>query len=685
MRAVLPLMAGIAWQWYTQGSFLTSFLTGLLGLGGLLLVFVLPHRYRFRYGYLSILFQSILFFSVGSLLCTTADSRSRKNWIGHHLTENTQSVEILLKEDPVEKAHSYRIIAEAVSLQSIQGNIAVSGGLLLYLKKQSSIATLRPGDRILLHKIPERIRNAGNPGEFDQEQQWLLRGVTHSVYADSSQYLILKGAAKGYGLLRWISQLRHIILEKLQKHLHEPQVKGLAAALMIGYRQDLDPTLSQSYSNTGVIHIIAISGLHLALIGWMLEKLLQPFQKKRSGILLSQLILLSTIWLFSMLAEAAPSVLRAALLFSVQGLGAFLNRKGNSFNTLAAAAFLLLCYNPFWLWDLGFQLSFIAVLSILLTGRPLSRLFAHANYFIHSIGQLIAVSLAAQSLTTPLTLFYFHQFPASFLLSNLIAVPLSSIILGGELLLCLLADISYVGQLTGLVVEWMIRAMNGYIQWVEQIPGLLWQHLYWSLTETIFLLAGILAVSHWLINRSAMGRRLTLITGFALLCLQLSTQISRQEQSLLLIYNNRTHPVVDLIQGSTCQTLIDSAAIADSSIQKFLIGPAHEFFKIDKVRQSELPISFQYKGLRLIRPDKNYIAPATNDAEVSRTRVDILLITRTAPFYPGDWLKGLRIKQAVLDGSCGTRTAEEWRAALDSLHVNLYDVKVRGAFVHSFQ
>lgn len=583
---------------------------------------------------------------------------------------------------------------ESRSIESTPGKVAVQGGIVLYLKKNKSLAALRPGDRILLKIIPERIRNAGNPGEWDQARQWLFKGVTHRAYADSDQYQILNGSAQGYALLRWVSRLRHYILNRLQKHLQDPQVNGLAAALLIGYRQELDASLSQSYSNTGVIHIIAISGLHLALIGWMLEKMLRPFQKKRFGIFFSQLLLLSTIWTFSLLAESTPSVLRAALLFSVQGLGIFLHRKGNSLNTLAAAAFILLCYNPFWLWDLGFQLSFIAVLSILLIGRPLSRIFSRNNTILHQLGQLIAISLAAQTLTTPFTLYYFHQFPASFLLSNLIAVPLSSIILGGELLLCLVADIPFMGNLIGLAVEGMIRFMNHYIRWVEQIPGLIWKQLYWSVPETILLLAGILSLMHWLLNRSAVGRRCCLLAGSLLLFLQIQEKLKRPHQNLLVVYHTRSHTVIDLIQGESARTLLDSAGLFDSSLQKFLLEPAHQHFRVLHAEQMALPVSFQYKELRILRPDKNFrppwvqppfLQPSKSDSVKPMPVYDLLLITRHAPYHPEDWLKGLTVKRAIIDATCGARTSQQWEAALDSLQIQFHVVKKQGAFVHSFQ
>jgi competence protein ComEC len=310
-------------------------------------------------------------------------------------------------------------------------------------------------------------------------------------------------------------------------------------------------------------------------------------------------------------------------------------------------------------------------------GKPLSRFLSHRNFMLHQIGQGIAISIAAQVLTTPLTLYYFHQFPGSFLLSNLVAVPLSSIILGGELLLCLLANLPYAGSWIGWMVEQLIKIMNSYVQGVEAIPGLLWKDLYWSFQETILLFLLSLFLLHWLQNCSAKARQFSLLIGALLLLLQATEQTNRQKQNRLVIYNNRSQTVMELMNSSSSTILVDTGIKTDSNLEKFILGPSHHFFRIKNSQAAKLPISFQYRGWRVVRPDKNY--------EATNQPADLLLITRSAPFNPGDWAKGDTIKLAVIDATCGWRTEERWRSILDSMKVPVHAVKWQGAFVHSFQ
>ena len=153
---------------------------------------------------------------------------------------------------------------------------------------------------------------------------------------------------------------------------------GLAEALLIGYKDDLDKTLVQSYSNTGVVHVIAISGLHLGLIYWLLLMLFKPLQKRKLK-WLRPVFILTGLWLFSLLAGAQPSVLRSAVMFTCIVLGDSFARKSSIYNTLALSALLLLCINPYWLWDVGFQLSYAAVLSIVIFMQPIYNWFYIKN------------------------------------------------------------------------------------------------------------------------------------------------------------------------------------------------------------------------------------------------------------------------------------------------------------------
>src|SRR6185503_11532679 len=189
----------------------------------------------------------------------------------------------------------------------------------------------------------------------------------------------------------------------------------------------------------------------------------------------------------SLLAGGQPSVLRSALMFSCIVVAESLSRKTSIYNTLAFSAFVLLCINPFWLWDVGFQLSYVAVLSIVIFMKPIYNLFFIKNKILDLIWKLNAVSLAAQLLTTPFSIYHFHQFPNFFLLTNFVAVPLSSIIVLGEIFLCAISFIPFVAMLTGKIMSWLIWVMNSYIERIEALPYSLSDRLQINIAQAIFL------------------------------------------------------------------------------------------------------------------------------------------------------------------------------------------------------
>jgi competence protein ComEC len=238
---------------------------------------------------------------------------------------------------------------------------------------------------------------------------------------------------------------------------------------------------------------------------------------------ISPLLVIICLWLFSFLAGAQPSVLRAAFMFTVLLTGKLIGRKNSIINSLALSAFLLLCINPFWLWDIGFQLSYAAVLSIIIFMKPIYHLLYFKNKLSDSIWNLNAVTLSAQILTTPIAIYHFHQFPDYFLLSNFIAVPLSSLILFSELFICVFCRLPAIADLSGKLTAIMIRLMNGYVQWIDSLPGSLSKGLQINVLQTVFLYLIIAGISVWLFYKLQKGVLVSLSALLAFLIIRAIT------------------------------------------------------------------------------------------------------------------------------------------------------------------
>ena len=225
--------------------------------------------------------------------------------------------------------------------------------------------------------------------------------------------------------------------------------------------------ISNSYTQAGIIHILAISGLHIALIYGIILWLTKPLLRFKKGKLYIFSLSLSVLWFYAILAGFSASIVRAAVMFSVVALAKIVNRQSNIYNSLAVSALLLLVYNPNYLFDVGFQLSFAAVLSIVIF-QPLVRKYSYSKHIIIlKIKELLLISLVAQIGVLPLTLYYFGQFPLLFLFANLIAIPLSSLILIlGLVLIPFNLLFPKAATYLSVVVNFLIEIMNAFTTWI---------------------------------------------------------------------------------------------------------------------------------------------------------------------------------------------------------------------------
>lgn len=488
-------------QWYWPDAI--RYYVKMMILGFLLVsfLFFLSYSARYFYGFLGVLGAFVFFMGCGVLLCFKKDIRNDSNWFG--LFSNEKSFyKVKIIDEPQDGNKTIRTRA-AVEQVWVDGKwINTRGNCLLYfLKKDSSyfksgiIPTPTKGTEIIINAKAIEISNDSSNKGFNQKRYWLAEKTTHRFFL---RYYHWGNSNSNLPKASGLDSLRGKILTALRSGIKNKNAIGLAEALLIGYRNDLDKEIIKDYTNTGVVHIIAISGLHIGLIYTILLLLLKPIEKIKSLKWTVVPIALTIIWIFSLLAGASPSVLRSAVLFTCIGVGKMVNRKSISINTMALSAVLLMLHNPFWLWDLGFQLSYSAVLSILLFHKPIFNTIEISKNWLNYIWDSISLTLSAQILTTPISLYWFHQFPVYFLVSNLIAVPISGIILTLELAICVLYKWSWAIRVLGRITEFLILALNKYISIVGKLPGALIQGINIRFVQVVLFYGLIGSISYQL-------------------------------------------------------------------------------------------------------------------------------------------------------------------------------------------
>jgi competence protein ComEC len=350
-----------------------------------------------------------------------------------------------------------------------------------------------------------------------------------------------------YGVLR---RIHNHCAGQLNRFIPDRKALGLIQAMLLGDEAGFDPVLRGLYADTGIIHIISISGSHVAMLFAVIAALLQWIPGERgawirygTGLLL--------VWLYVLVAGAPPSALRSAVMFSVVALSTLSKREGRGLNTLCSAGFILLIAEPAWLFAPGFQLSFAAVLSLMLFYQPLQRLLPVRHRPLRWIWQAVCASIAAEVLTAPIVLLYFHSFPLMFIPANILAgVMIGAGGLIGGMLVIVLSPIPPLAHALGTLLGWMLDITNHGLSGLQRLSPEAFRHLYLSTGGFILLMAGIILMAVAWLRKNRGAFLIGMFAAAALLTLNLADAIHRQRQHRLVIYNNGRQALIDEIRNS---------------------------------------------------------------------------------------------------------------------------------------
>jgi competence protein ComEC len=404
---------------------------------------------------------------------------------------------------------------------------------------------------------------------------------------------------------------------------------------------------------------------------------MRPLRKRRELKWLEPILILIGLWGFSLLAGAQPSVLRSAVMFTCIVLSNSIARKSSIYNTLAFSAFILLCYNPYWLWDAGFQLSYFAVLSIIIFMKPMYNLIFVRNRFLDMVWKLNAVTIAAQILTVPVSIFHFHQFPNYFILTNIVAVPLSSGIVLGEILLCALSFIPVIATLIGKVLGWCIWLMNSYVELIEQLPASIWQGLQIDIVQTILLYLVITTISTWLMAQRISGLKWAFIFLFGFFSIRAFSFFEKKNQSRLIVYNVPGKSVIDIYTSRQILCTADKAMEQDEFILNFHLKPSRILHRTPvsstgSICQDKLVIN----GKKIWR-----INQSIERNQRIQSRIDVLVLCRNTKLFLKEFVVRDSVGIVVFDGSVSAGRLKYWKKDCEFIGIPFHDVGEKGAFV----
>ncbi len=674
LRLLVPLMGGILLQWYLPVSFWVILFTAIISL---ILTGFFYRLQKKRFLFSAAL--QLLLVALGAILVWLNDTRHQPQFVGKVYTDSAVLL-ATLQEPLVEKERSYKAEATVMILQKGQLQ-STAGRIILYFKKDSfnGKPTLDYGSQIMFSRPLQPIQNAGNPGGFDYERYSGFHNLYYQVFLSQKDYSVQPQRVIN-PFRQHLFTMQQYVLQTFKKYIPGSIESGMAEALLIGYRNDLDRDLVQLYSNTGVVHIIAISGMHLGLIYWMVIQLFRPVRKNRYTLLAQALLVVAVLWLFSLLTGASPSILRSAVMFTFIALGKISQRRSSVYNNLAISAFLILLTDPFSLWDVGFQLSYAAVLSIAIFAKPLTGLFYFNYKILNGLWQLVCVTTAAQILTYPLVAYHFHQFPTLFLITNIIAVPLSSGLIFALIGLLAVSWWHAGGLFVGKIIQWSIQLMNEFVSRIAAIPYSLIDGISFTIPLVILLFVAIAAASWWLLQRSAKGFVAALAALSAFAVLYTWKHITEVRQHELIIYNVPQHAAVDVVAGKQYLFIGDTVLLEDGFLQNFHLKPSRVLHQV-QLTHTLLNVNIASNAMQLGNTKVVFVNSKMLLSATSFIHPDVLIITGNPTIRLEEVNSVFHPKIIVADGTNKFYRINQWQQEAGRLHLRFHPVAEQGAFV----
>jgi competence protein ComEC len=468
-------------------------LTGI----SLLMLFV-AHRlfksigFQFRWVF-GVLLMTLIFLLAGQLKSSSSGRMNSTHFSRYDLSSRLMLVRII--EPPAQKSRFTKCIVAIEGVKERDFWRVTSGKALVQIGKDDRSEKLFYGDYILIRGLLRDPQPNAFPHSFNQRTYLQNKSIFHISYLKSQEWKKIP-IDRTHDLFRYALLIRNKLLRIFEENQVTGQEFAVAAALLLGYVEEVDSELMRDYSATGAMHILSVSGMHVGVIFLVLEMLLGFLRKFPKGMLVKTVLIIAFIWFYALLTGLSPAVMRASVMITLVVVGKAMKRQPDLLNIVAASCLFLLLYDPRLLMDVGFQLSYLAVIGIILLYKPIYDAYVTSRWIPDKIWSLVAVSMAAQLSTLPLTLYYFHQFPNYFLATNILVVPLSTLVIYTGMGLLFLGSVPFISMLFSKALTALVGSMNLLLHFIGSLPYAVTTGIYVDKIETIgiFLLILLLAV-----------------------------------------------------------------------------------------------------------------------------------------------------------------------------------------------
>ena len=614
---------------------------------------------------------------LGFALCFFNDDQQRSNYFGKQI-ESEKATLAVVSAEATRKNKTIKY--ELKLLKTIDSNRtkATAGKALLYIFKSGEVQNIQLGDTLLLPNNWQAITNSGNPYEMNYQKFCARKGIHFQQFISPDKVLVY--VAKDSNTFSIIEKAHTYCINCINQNIKDSSTNALLKAMLLGDERDIDPNVREAYADTGIIHIVSISGAHVGILFGAIG-LLFGLAKGKKYKWLQLFVSLGLVWFYVILAGASTPALRAAIMFSILAIGSASQQQSNPVNQLLAAAFVLLLINPMWLFTVGFQLSFIAVLSLIIFYEPVHSILPQlqvkgktmaaryinvgSNFLINAL----AASIAAEILVAPLVAFYFHSFPPMFLVANVVASLAMTAVLFMGMLLIILAKVAVLAQVLAILIVYISQIFHQFIGWLQQFNSEALKTIQLSIIALMLLYIFIAAMAlFWLEkNKKGLWVGLSVMFLFSVLHLYNSWQISQQNG--IIVYNQSGDTQIEHFWGNNFSTF--NASSDESFAQKNAHIGLHLKNKTPK----------NSKNIYLIKKQKILVV---NNTELlpKAFPVDILIMAAATKTVDVQSLKKMfSPKKIVIANNQKPYKVKDWEAQCASLNIALHNTKKDGAFI----
>lgn len=624
--------------------------------------------YSFRLNLYKTIFGAFVFLTsifIGISTSVIHKENTHPNHYFNQLTdfENIHQLDLLISEKLKNSSKNIRYVCVAKFLDGQKS----SGKLVLNIAKKDSISYLKIGNRICVIGSIYKNKTPSNPNLFDYGKYLENQEIYAQVY--SRQIIIGKYEP---GLWARFSNFRETIITNLERSDISKKELNVLIALILGQQQDVSPEILKDYQYAGAVHVLSVSGLHVGFILLFINLILKPIGNNRKGSLLKLWIILLSLWSFALLTGLSASIVRSATMFSFLAIGNHLRRTVNIYHTLLVSMLLILLFKPSFLFDVGFQLSYLALFFIVWLQPIFSNLWLPKIKLLKYFWDIITVSFAAQIGAMPLSIYYFHQFPGLFFVTNLLILPLLGVIMAVGVIVVLIAIYTQVPFFLAKSIEFLINFLNAIIHWVASIDTFVIKNISFSKEMLLGSYLVIILIILWTKKPKYHLLVMTFISIIALQCifiLQKRETFGKQE---LIVFSSKKNTIITKRNGNCVMLYANDSIITNIDdniiIQSYLNG---NFCRLAAKRPLQNLIYFGNKKILVIDSSCVYnkkIIP------------DVLIIIQSPKLNMERLISIYKPKQVIADGSNFKSYVKAWEATCRKEKIPFHNTNEKGFY-----